>query len=526
MSYSKGINASAATRTKLRTGDSNCPFSGMCVTCLDGCPGLCEIGKSAVRGKESLYPQPFGKTTSASEKDYPVDYSHFNIMGTAVGAHGIEPDSDKAIFPAVSLETAIGANEDLKLDLPIVVAGMGSTKIAANNWHHLAAGAAICGAGIVIGENVSAMDPNVEIKNGQVVHSPNLERRVKDFQKWSHGKGFIAVQANVEDTKLGVQEYALDKLGVEAVEIKWGQGAKDIGGEVKLGSLERAQQLKSRGYVVLPDPDDPKVQQSFNAGAFKEFERHSRVGMVDYDDFMKRVQELRDAGAKYITLKTGAYRPADLARAVKFASDAKLDLLTVDGAGGGTGMSPWRMMNEWGVPTVYLQAMLVNCLDRLAAKGAYMPPVAMAGGFTLEDHMFKGLAIGAPYTKAIGMARSALTAAMVGKTVGEGLKEGKVPAEYKKYGENLDQIFIAANELKEKLGADDFSKLPVGAIGVYSYFERLAQGLRQMMCGARKFGLNYMTRDDVVALTKEASDITGIRYIMDADSEEIDKIMC
>jgi len=174
MSFSNGINASAATRTKLRTGDSKCPFSGMCVTCLDGCPGLCEIGKSAIRGKEVLYPQPFGKTTSASEKDYPVDYSHFNIMGTAVGAQGIEPNPDKAIFPAVNLETAFGSKGDLKLDLPIVVAGMGSTNVAANNWDHLAAGTAISGCGIVIGENVSAMDPNVEIKDGRVVPSPNL----------------------------------------------------------------------------------------------------------------------------------------------------------------------------------------------------------------------------------------------------------------------------------------------------------------------------------------------------------------
>jgi hypothetical protein len=49
-------------------------------------------------------------------------------------------------------------------------------------------------------------------------------------------------------------------------------------------------------------------------------------------------------------LKTGAYRPADLARAIAWASKYKLDLLTVDGAGGGTGMSPWRTMNEWGIP--------------------------------------------------------------------------------------------------------------------------------------------------------------------------------
>jgi hypothetical protein len=139
--------------------------------------------------------------------------------------------------------------------------------------------------------------------------------------------------------------------------------------------------------------------------------------------------------------------------------------------------------------------------------------------------MFKGLAIGAPYVKAIGMARSPLTAAMVGKTVGEAVKSGKVPNEYKKYGESLEQVFIAASELKEKLGAEAFEKLPVGAIGVYTYFERLAQGLRQFMCGARKFALSYITRDDVAALTREAAEITGIRYIMDVDAEEVEKIL-
>lgn len=524
MSFSKGVNASQATLTKLRTGGDNCPYSGMCVTCLDGCPGFCEIGKSSVRGKEVLYPAPFGKTTSASQKDYPVDYSHFNIMGTAVGAHGVAPDPEVATFPAVNLESAAGANGEIPLRLPIVIAGMGSTNVAADNWHHLAAGAAISGVGIVIGENVCGMDPKSEIRNGRVVKSPALEARVKAFQKYYTGKGFIAVQANVEDTKLGIQEYALEKLGVDTVELKWGQGAKDIGGEVKLNTLERAKQLYSRGYIVLPNPEDPEVQKAFKNGAFAEFERHSRIGMVSEDGFHARVKELRSAGAKYVFLKTGAYRAADLARAVKFASDARLDLLTVDGAGGGTGMSPWRMMNEWGLPTVYIQALLTKYLDRLAAKGAFVPKVAIAGGFTLEDHMFKGIAMTAPYVKAIGMARSPLTAAMVGKNIGEALRAGKVPPEYKKYGDKLDQVFILASELKKNMGKD-FDILPVGALGVYTYFERLAQGLRQFMCGARKFGLGYITRDDIVALTREAAEITGIKYIMDHDAEEADRII-
>jgi len=185
----------------------------------------------------------------------------------------------------------------------------------------------------------------------------------------------------------------------------------------------------------------------------------------------------------------------------------------------------WRMLNEWGIPTVYIQALLTKYLDRLAEKGAYIPPVAIAGGISLEDQVFKGIALSAPHVKVVGMARGPLAAAMVGKTVGERVKAGKVPTEYQKYGESLEQVFIFAEELKNKLGADLFAKLPVGAIGVYSYFERMAQGLKQFMTGARKFNLDAITRDDVAALTREAAEITGIKYIMDIDAEEAMKIL-
>jgi len=57
------VNRSAATLTKNRTEDSIVPPSGMCVTCVDGCIGMCEIGKSAYRGHEVIYPQPFGIIT-------------------------------------------------------------------------------------------------------------------------------------------------------------------------------------------------------------------------------------------------------------------------------------------------------------------------------------------------------------------------------------------------------------------------------------------------------------------------------
>ncbi len=65
-------NKSAATGTRTRTGSDVLPQSGMCVVCLDGCPGYCEIGLSAMRGPETIYPIPFGKSTSSGTKDYPV----------------------------------------------------------------------------------------------------------------------------------------------------------------------------------------------------------------------------------------------------------------------------------------------------------------------------------------------------------------------------------------------------------------------------------------------------------------------
>ena len=525
MSYSR-VNASAATLTKNRTEGSVVPSSGMCVTCVDGCIGMCEIGKSAYRGHEVIYPQPFGVITTAAEKAYPVDYSHFNIMGTAVGAHGIEADSDKAIFPNVNLEVHFGHDKGLKFRLPIMIPGIGSTDVAKNNWDGLAIGTALAGTGLTIGENVVGMDPETIIKDGKAVDTVDLKRRVKLFKDHQmDGYGATIVQANIEDTRLGTQEYAINELGVECVELKWGQGAKNIGGEVKIKSLEKAQLLYERGYVVLPNPTDPNVIKAFENGAFHEFERHSRVGMVTEEGFAERVEQLRKAGAKYVFLKTGAYRPADLARAIKFASKYKIDLLTVDGAGGGTGMSPWRMMNEWGMPPVELHSLLYQYAKHLDDKGEYVPPLVAAGGFTFEDQMFKGLALGAPYVKLIGMARGPLAATMVGKTIGRTIDAHQVPVYVERFGTTKDEIFVTASDLRQKLGNDAFEKIPTGALGLYTYYERLAQGLRQLMAGGRKFAMEHISRDDLCALTEDCARISGIKYVMDVDKEEAQNIL-
>jgi len=186
-------------------------------------------------------------------------------------------------------------------------------------------------------------------------------------------------------------------------------------------------------------------------------------------------------------------------------------------------MSPWRMMNEWGIPTVYLECLTYDMCETLKSKGAYIPPIAIAGGLSLEDHIFKALSLGAPYVKAICLGRALMAAAMVGKTNGK-LTAEKMEAEGKPAEEGYLGLFAVGSHLKERFG-DDFKKLPAGAIGLYSYVDRLKQGLQQLMAGARKFALPYIDRNDLVSLTREGAEISGIPYVMDSDRQEIDRIM-
>ena len=122
-------NANEALQTSNRSRDV-APQSGICSRCVDGCRGGCDMFHATFRGRELLYPQPFGSITAGADKNYPVDYSHLNIMGYALGAKGVDPDPDKATFPAVNTETSFGAVHKVKMKVPIFTGALGSTEIA------------------------------------------------------------------------------------------------------------------------------------------------------------------------------------------------------------------------------------------------------------------------------------------------------------------------------------------------------------------------------------------------------------
>lgn len=523
--------------------------SGLCTLCRADCAGKCETWLSSLVGRKLLYPRDFGNITSGSSNvtAVGVGYHALRIQGYAYGVNGLPKglsnDPDDCIFPNVDISTSFGNEIQTKCRMPVMTGALGSTFIAAKYWNSFATGAALCGIPIVIGENVVGVDRQSKMGGGKITSAPELDRRIEQFLRYYDGNGAIIVQMNVEDTRNGVAEYVIAKYGDKVmIELKWGQGAKDIGGEIQVTSLDYAKFLKDRGYVVDPNPHDPVVQKAFENRAITSFARHSRLGGTNLNsatevraDFMKAVAHLRSIGYKRISLKTGAYGMEALAMAIRYAADAKLDLLTIDGAGGGTGMSPWNMMEHWGVPSLSLHAKTYEYCKTLEARGIKVPAISFAGGFAREDHLFKALALGAPFVKTVCMGRAPMIPGYLGSNIEGVFKPEKraelsghweqLPASVANLGKYPEEIFSAWETVKNRVGADEMKNIPFGAVAMYGYCDKLACGLQQFMAGARKFRLSEIRRTDIMASNRETAAETGITYMTDALDDKAQAVL-
>jgi len=508
MSYSPYLG-SPITNTRLRDREHVTDVSGMCSVCTADCLGPCEIGLSALRGAEAIQPFAADRNQFASEKRYPLDFSHFNINGRVFGSTGLPEDPLIASYPNADISSTFGRENPVKIKAPFILPAM--AKLA---WREYFAGAALSGVPVVIGEDVIAKDPGLVVVGHRVKEAPLVAEMVGAFRRYARGYGDIVLQGNFDDEYHGVLEYAIDKLGVESVELKFGQAAKGIQGMGYVPKIEDALRFKALGYLVLPDPADPSVARAWAEGIGPRFEKIGKLPMWRPEQLVRRVAELRKMGAKRVCFKTGPFDPRDIAAILEIASEAKVDLVTLDGAGGGTGHSPSKMMNEWGMPTVTLEAVVVKIAKSLSAGGRFMPGIAMAGGFAAEDQVFKGLALGAPYVETIALGRAAMAAASVGRQVGEALKNGTVPKEFARFGQTVEDLFVDIRMLKAEYGGEA-AVLPTGAIGVYSYLNRVSVGLQQLMALNRKFALRYIDREDIVPLTDQAAKETGLASYME-----------
>jgi hypothetical protein len=505
MSFSPQLSTTF-TNTKLRTPNNICDLSGMCSVCSDKCTGLCEIGLSAIRGSEVAYPYNTNTQQFASEKKYPFDFSHFNINGRVFGAIGAAEDAEQTNVHSADISCEIGYVKKIKLKAPIILPAM--VKL---NWEDYYSGAAMAGVMVVIGENAINKDVNLKHdSNGKVVHAPFLGKLIDCFRRFEKGYGDIVLQVNADDIVVGTAEYALKNFELRSIEIKFGQAAKGIQHVAPVYSYDEAVSLKSKGYLVFPDPMEDGVREAFDRGEGFHFMQYGRLPMWNESILEELINKYRNLGADNILFKMAGYDKEDIRRVIQIASKNKIALITFDGAGGGTGNSPCKMMNEWSHPTIDLEKIVNEIINDVKKEGGWIPEIAIAGGIAMEDTMFKAIALGAPNIKMVGIGRGAMAAAMSGKTIGELIEKGNTPKTHLAFGDDADTIFKDAKYIKSIYKADH-NPISYGSIGLYSYINRLSFGLKLFMTLNRKFNLKYIDQSDVIPLTKEAREYLNAR---------------
>ncbi|MDH6603328.1 hypothetical protein OKW23_000457 [Bacilli bacterium PM5-9] len=498
MPYHTGLSSNF-NDTKMRSEKCS-PQSGMCSLCDANCLGTCELGLAAVRGKISVYPTNTGENQVASEKNYPFDYSHFNINGRVFGASGLEQDNAFLTIFDVKTETTIGKHHPIKMKMPIILPAL--IKL---NWQDYFSGAAMAGVSCVIGEDSHTKDPNLVIKDNKIVEFPLLNKIFNSFNDYYHGYGQIILQVNTENDKQELIEYAIKHCNCEAVEFKFGQSAKGTQPIVKMANYEAALARKKIGGYIYPDPLNEKVIEAMKANEEPNFYFCGEFPMWDEAFFEKRISDLRAKGIKNIYFKMAGYDIKDIERVLRIAAVNEIDLVTFDGAGGGSGYSPCKMMNEWGLPSIDLQKVVCQVSRKLEAEGLNVVDIAITGGFSSEDQVFKALALGAPYVKAVGLCRASMAAANSAKNIGELIKQNKVPQYLKQYGGSVEEIFADLPDLRLLYGKKA-DKFPTGAIGVYSYLNKINFGVQHFAALNRKFNINLVDNSDVISLTNKAKE--------------------
>ena len=198
-------------------------------------------------------------------------------------------------------------------------------------------------------------------------------------------------------------------------------------------------------------------------------------------------------------------------------------------------MSPWNMMDVWGVPSVHLHAKAYEYADLLHSYGKKVVNLSFAGGLAREDQIFKALALGSPYAKTICMGRALMIPGFVGANI-EGVikpKErnrlngnwNKMPPAVAKFGHSADEIFAGYHDMKSKLGAEEMRNIPYGAIAIWTMVDKLSAGLQQLMAGARKFSLSELSRDDLFSANRETELETGIPFMTDVLDDAAKRIL-
>ena len=355
------LNADITTKTKLAFPE-HASQSGICSICTRD--AMCEIGRKAREGR-ALFPEPFGVAQFGAEKRLP-NLEDLQIIPELYGS-GV-------IFKQVSTETEIGG---FRVKVPVSISALGSTKVAHSQGEVLAKGAAKAGIPMVVGESVL---PSYGKKG--------LKERIAPYDENRTKYGAVVVQGNPHDISQRVFEEG-KSLGADAIEIKLGQGAKqNLGGEVTITGEREAKRYEKLGYTLIKNPDG-------------SYQRHASPGDIAEEELRELMVKKAELGLPIwvkVGMGHGIIKLIGMLERIRKEQGIPLKCLTIDGFGGGTGMSPWLVMNETSLPSGSVFAAMHSKADF---------DIMLAGGYNTGFDIAKGMMLGAD---AVAMGRAFMIA--------------------------------------------------------------------------------------------------------------------
>lgn len=440
---------------------------------------MCDIALKAVWGRDGIFPftQPkkFGKVQVGAEpspkgsKFLNLDQTLLLLEQTILLPPLFTPNRYKKmlelmrepLFIDVKTESELGG---FKTKIPLAIAAMGSTDIANKPGLALAEGAAKSGIIHVIGENVI----NMRGYDKRSTNQPCLKERMLAFLSNCEDCGGLVIQANVEDANswLFGQIYSDKDLdpyiddGLIGFEIKCGQGAKPgLGGEVKV-DRQMALRLVDKYFF----PDDPRTIDK------EMYDRHSVPGTFNPAILHGQIKNIRNQYPKVkVWVKTAGYR--DLEQQVRIAANAGADAITIDGAEGGSGMSPTVALNCLGYPTVV-------CMKKIADAKKEKTKIDMiiAGGLTDGSHIVKSLCLGID-------------------------------------GVAMGRAFIIASEARLGPLTKPLKRLENPVDGIVNFVDATKVEVQMLASALDAYNLNQLNKEGIAALNKTIADMFKIEYI-------------
>ncbi|MDI9617785.1 glutamate synthase-related protein [Methanothermobacter sp.] len=292
------------------------------------------------------------------------------------------------------------------------------------------------------------------------------------------GEGGMLPEERKYASKL-IAQYASGRFGVsaeylnnsEAIEIKIGQGAKSGMGGHLLGEKVTAEVSRIR---MIPEGTD----------ALSPARHMDIVGPEDLSMKISQLREITDWKVP-IMVKFTSGRVAD---DVKIAAKAGADIVVVDGMQGGTGAGPDVVTEHSGIPTIAAIVEADEALKEVNLRDEVS--LVAAGGIRSGADVAKAIALGADAVY-IGTAALVSIGCRVCQMCYTGTCRKGIATQDPKLRKRLDYVEAGKN--------------------VARYIEAMTEELCMLTQQAGNTDVSKLEKDDLRALTVEASALTGVK---------------